>query len=100
MRNSGVTECCGLAGYADVTRAVAPLAAMSKPSLWSDEQRGHSWLPAAEPTAPEFAPPAPAAPTEEHRRRRPKAPRIGFPTLMIVACVAGAAAGALAEMLR
>jgi hypothetical protein len=69
---------------------------MSKPSLWSDEQSGHSWLPAAEPTTADHVVPA----TEEHTPDRPTAERVRLPTLLIVACVVGTATAALVEMLR
>ncbi|HZO35785.1 MAG TPA: hypothetical protein VFB41_02800 [Solirubrobacteraceae bacterium] len=68
---------------------------MSTPSLWSDEQSSHSWLPATADVAAE-----PASPTEEHERPAPVPSRVSFPVLLIVACTVGAAVGAVAELLR
>ena len=71
------------------------VAAMPKQSLWSDEQSGHSWLPAPEPAAS-----GRAAPTEEHAQRPSAVSRVGFRIQLVVACAVGAVAGALVELLR
>ena len=68
---------------------------MTKPSLWSDDEGGHRWITSRPPAAHE---PPPPNVDDERPQRTPIWSRTEIH--LLVACLAGAAAGVLAQVLR